>query len=181
MGQIQSAINAGIGSIIGAKAMAEHLQGQALNAIEGEYKEAKEIGKDAVPLAAQISKETYKENSLNKALRENYDKLKIEHPRDEKTGRFVNKKEYQRKLEKDISEAQKALFDVHQQQKVTSIQRKEFNARLDMYNTRQGLIQKSLDRLPAKNRPESPDLDNILPPQQWSAVDLIKRNNKENK
>lgn len=176
MGQIQSAINAGIGSIIGAKAMAEHLQGQALNAIEGEYAEAKDIGKTAEKLIKQTHKQAMAEEAAQNVIEESNKKLEIQNPRDEKTGRFVNKKEYQRKLDNDIEEANKALFEVHKQQQVTVAQKEAFKDRLAIYNTRQGLIQKSLDRLPAKNRPESPDINRILTSQQLNAINAIKEN-----
>ena len=181
MGQIQSAINAGIGSIIGAKAMAEHLQGQALNAVENQYNEAAKIGEDAQKLASKIKEQSDIEEAAKDVIKESNEKLKIEKPRDEKTGRFVNKKEYQRKLDMDIEEANKSLQEVHKEQRATAAQSQAFQARMDFYNKRQGLLQDSLDKLPAKKRPGQPDLNKIVTQDQWNAIDLIKRTNKENK
>lgn len=181
MGQIQNAFNAGVGSIIAAKGIAEHLQGQALNAVENQYNEAEKIGKNAEELASKIYEEANKEEAAENTIKESEEKLKIEKPRDEKTGRFVNKKEYQRKLDMDIDEANKSLEEVHREQRATAAQSQAFQARMDFYNKRQGLLQNSLNRLPAKKRPEQANLNKIITQDQWNAIDLIKRTNEENK
>ena len=185
MGQIQNAFNAGVGSIIASKAMAEHLQSQALNAVENQYHEATDIGDKAEILANTIKEQSDKEQAAEDFKKESNEKLEIKHPRDEKTGQFVNKKEYQRKLDMDIDKAEKALVDVHKEQDATAAQAQAFQARMDFYNKRQGMLQTSLNRLPANKRPEQADLTKIIPQKQWNAIDLIKktneRNNKENK
>ena len=196
MGQIQNAFNAGVGSIIASKGIAEHLQSQALNNIQSQYTEAKDIGKEAEEIAKNINEQSDIEQAAEDFKKESQEKLEIKHPRDEKTGRFVNKKEYQRKLDMDLDEAEKALFDVHKQQNATAAQAQAFQARKDFYNKRQDILQTSLNRLPAKKRPEQPDLNKITTREQWNAIDLIThtvkiddlnkrnqayKNNKENK
>ena len=196
MGQLQNAFNAGVGSIIASKAMAEHLQSQALNNIQSQYAEAKNIGKEAEEIAKNINEQSDIEQAAEDFKKESLKKLEIKHPRDEKTGRFVNKKEYQRKLDMDLDEAEKALFDVHKQQNATAAQAQAFQARKDFYNKRQDILQTSLNRLPAKKRPEQADLNKIISQKQWDAIDLITqtvkiddlnkrnqayKNNKENK
>lgn len=181
MGQIQNAINAGVGSIIASKAMAEHLQGQAFDAVQSQYDEATKIGKDAEELAKQINEQANKKQAAEDVIKESNEKLEIKHPRDEKSGRFVNKKEYQRKLDMDLDKAVDSLREVHKQQRAAVAQAQEFQARMDKYNARQGLIQNNLKRIPAKKRPGQPDLNKIIPQDQWNAIDLIKRTNEENK
>lgn len=180
MGQIQNAINAGIGSVIASKAMAEHLQGQAFDAVERQYAEAEKIGKNAELITNQINENNKKSLDINKSFDEIEKKSNIEHPRDEKTGRFVNKKEYQRKLEKDTDEAYDALRELHEQQRATANQKDMFNARLEMFNKRNALVQNAINRLPAKKRPESLELDNMLSIDQSIAVDALKEK-KENR
>ena len=70
MGQIQNVINAGIGSIIASKGLAEHLQGQAFNAIESQYKEAEKIGKEAEGLAKQINEQAKQQDASDKFFKE---------------------------------------------------------------------------------------------------------------
>ena len=185
MGQIQNAINAGIGSVIASKAVAEHLQSQALDAVQSQYNEATDIGDKAMPIYEAIKEQSDKEQAAKDFKEESQEKLKIKHPRDEKSGRFVNKKEYQRKLDMDLDKAEKALVDVHREQRATAAQAQAFEARMDFYNKRQSLLQNSLNRLPAKKRPQQADLTKIIPQEQWNAIDLIKktneRNNKENR
>lgn len=181
MGQIQNAINAGIGSIIASKGIAEHLQGQAFDAVQSQYDEAKKIGKDAEEIAENIYEQAMAKEAAENVIKESNEKLKIQNPRDEKTGRFVNKKEYQRKLDMDIDKAVDSLREVHKQQRAAAAQAQEFQARMDKYNARQGLIQNNLKRIPAKKRPGQPDLNKIIPQDQWNAIDLIKRTNEENK
>ena len=185
MGQIQNAFNAGVGSIIASKAVAEHLQSQALDAVQSQYHEATDIGDKAMPIYKAIKEQSDKEQAAKDFKEESQEKLEIKHPRDEKTGQFVNKKEYQRKLDMDLDKAEKALVDVHKQQDATAAQAQAFQARMDLYNKRQGILQNSLNRLPAKKRPQQADLTKIIPQEQWNAIDLIKktneRNNKENR
>lgn len=166
MGQLQNAFNAGVGSIIASKAVAEHLQSQALDAVQSQYHEATDIGDKAMPIYEAIKKESDIEEAAKDVIKESQEKLKIKHPRDEKSGRFVNKKEYQRKLDNDIEEANKALFEVHKQQRATAAQAQAFEARMDFYNKSQGLLQNSLNRLPAKKRPQQADLTKIIPQEQ---------------
>ena len=181
MGQIQNAFNAGVGSIIAAKGIAEHLQNQAIDAVENQYAEAKNIGEDAVPLAKKIKEQSDIEEAAKDVIKESNEKLEIQHPRDEKTGQFVNKKEYQRKLDMDLDKAVESLRDVHKQQRAAAVQAQEFQARMDKYNIRQGILQNNLNRIPAKKRPGQPDLNKIVTQDQWNAIDLIKRTNEENK
>ena len=196
MGQIQNAINAGVGSIIASKAMAEHLENQTLDAVQSQYAEATKIGKEAKKIAKQINEQSNKKQAAEDVIKESNEKLQLKHPRDEKTGQFVNKKEYQRKLDMDIEEANKALEEVEKQQRVSATQAQAFNARLDMYNSRHDLIDKNLKRLPANKRPEQVNLAKITTREQWNAIDLITKtvmeddfnrmnqaykNNKENK
>ena len=145
MGQIQNAFNAGVGSIIAAKGVAEHLQSQALDKVESQLNEGIKLGNDAEELANKI-----------------------------------NKKEYQRKLDMDLDKAKKSLEEVNKQQDATAAQAQAFQARMELYNKRQGLLQNSLNRLPAKKRPQQPDLNKIIPQEQLNAIDLIKRTNEEN-
>ena len=145
MGQIQNAFNAGVGSIIASKGVAEHLQSQALNAVESQLNEGIKLGNDAEELANKI-----------------------------------NKKEYQRKLDMDLDKAKKSLEEVNKQQDATAAQAQAFQARMELYNKRQGLLQNSLNRLPAKKRPEQADLTKIIPQEQLNAIDLIKKTNEEN-
>lgn len=181
MGQIQNAFNAGVGSIIASKGIAEHLQSQALDAVQAQYKEATDIGDKAEELAKDIKKQSDEEQAAEDFKQESQEKIEIQHPRDQKSGRFINKKEYQRKLDNDIEEADKALFEVHKEQEATAAQAQAFQARMELYNKRQGLLQNSLNRLPAKKRPQQADLTKIIPQKQWNSIDLIKRINKENK
>ena len=166
MGQIQNAFNAGVGSIIASKAMAKHLQNQAIDAVESQYDEAAKIGEDAQKIANKIYKEADKEDAANNIIKESEAKLKIEKPRDEETGRFVSKNKYQRKLNMDIEEANKALLDIHREQRATAALSQAFQARMDFYNKRQGLLQDSLNKLPAKKRPEQADLNKIITEDQ---------------
>ena len=145
MGQIQNAFNAGVGSIIAAKGVAEHLQSQALDKVESQLNEGIKLGNDAEEIANKI-----------------------------------NKKEYQRKLDMDLDKAKKSLEEVGKQQDATAAQAQAFQARMELYNKRQGLLQNSLNRLPAKKRPISPDLDKIIPQEQLNAINLIKKTNEEN-
>ena len=181
MGQIQNAFNAGVGSIIAAKGIAEHLQNQAIDAVESQYHEATKIGEDAQKLASKIYEESDREEAANDVIKESNEKLKIEKPRDEETGRFVSKNKYQRKLNMDIEEANKSLEEVHKEQRATAAQSQAFQARMDFYNKRQGLLQDTLDKLPANKRPEQANLNKIITQDQWNAIDLIKKTNKENK
>lgn len=182
MGQLQNAFNAGVGSIIASKAMAEHLQSQALNAVESQYDQAKKLGKDAEPIAKQINEQAKQQDASNKFFKEFNEKWNIERPRDEKTGRFVNKNEYRRKLDNDMKEAYQSLLDLHKQQRATAAQAQDFQARLNMFKTRQDLIQKSIDRLPANKRPESLGFDKLLSKDQRDAINTIEgKINKENK
>ena len=166
MGQLQNAFNAGVGSIIASKAMAKHLQNQAIDAVESQYHEAEKIGEDAQKLASKIYKEADKEDAANNIIKESEAKLKIEKPRDEETGRFVNKNKYQRKLDMDIEEANKSLLEVHREQRATAAQSQAFQARMDFYNKRQGLLQDTLNKLPANKRPEQADLNKIITEDQ---------------
>ena len=181
MGQIQNAFNAGVGSIIASKGIAEHLQSQALDAVQAQYKEATDIGDKAKELANTIKEQSDKEQAAEDFKQESQEKLEIQHPRDEKSGRFINKKEYQRKLDMDIDKAEKALVDVHKEQRATAAQAQAFQARMDFYNKRQGILQTSLNKLPAKKRPGQPDLNKIIPQDQLNAINLIKKTNEENK
>lgn len=181
MGQIQNAFNAGVGSIIAAKGIAEHLQGQAFDAVQSQYDEAKKIGKDAEEISGKIYENDMAKQAAEDIIKESNDKLEIKHPRDEKSGRFVNKKEYQRKLDMDIDKAVESLREVHKQQRAVAAQAQEFQARMDKYNARQGLVQKAINRVSAKKRPGQPDLNKIISPDQWNAIDLIKKTNEENK
>lgn len=181
MGQIQSAINAGIGSIIASKAMAEHLQSQALDAAERQYDEAKNIGKEAEGLANRIQKNDTAKNAAIDLVTETTKNYTIEHPRDEKTGRFVNKKEYQRKLDMDLDVAKEKLNEVIKEQDSISAQREAFKNRMDLYNKRQAILQNNLNRLPASKRPQQSNINKILTYQQSKAVEAINKNNEENK
>lgn len=183
MGQIQNAINAGIGSIIASKAMAEHLQGQALNNIENQYKDAKDIGKQAEELQNKSYENDMARQAANDVIKESNEKLEIKHPRDEKSGRFVNKKEYQRKLDMDIDEATKKLKEVSKEQDAISAQKEMFLNRIELYNKRNVLLQNSINRLPSKKRIEPPDIDAILSNREKNAVITIKgtQKQKENK
>ena len=166
MGQIQNAINAGVGSIMASKAMAEHLENQTLDAIQSQYAEAKNIGKEAEEIANKINKNNMAKDAAYKTIKESEQKLEIEHPRDEKTGQFVNKKEYQRKLDMDLDKAKKSLEEVNKQQDATAAQAQAFNARLDMYNSRHDIIDKNLKRLPANKRPDQVNLAKITTREQ---------------
>ena len=181
MGQIQNAINAGVGSIIASKGIAEHLQSQAFDAVESQYKEAEKIGKQAELITNQMNENNKKSLDIEKTFAEIEKKSNIEHPRDEKTGRFINKKEYYRRLEMDEDKAYDALRELHKQQDATATQKDMFNARLEMFDKRNALLQKAINRLPAKKRPESLELDNMLSINQSIAVDALKETNKENK
>ena len=181
MGQIQNAFNAGVGSIIASKGIAEHLQSQAFDAIESQYKEAEKIGKEAQEITKQMNENNKKSLDINKTFDEIEKKSNIVNPRDEKTGRFINKKEYQRKLEMDEDKAYDALSELHKQQDATAAQKDMFNARLEMFDKRNALLQKAINRLPAKKRPESLDLDYMLSIDQSIAVDALKETKKENK
>lgn len=181
MGQIQNAINAGIGSIIASKAMAEHLQGQALDAAESQYGEATKIGKDAEELAKRMQKNDTAKNAAVDLVTETVKNYMIKHPRDEKTGRFVNKKEYQRKLDMDLDVAKDKLNEVIKEQDSISAQREAFNNRMDLYNKRQAILQNNLNKLPASKRPQQPNINKILTYQQSKAVEKINETNEENK
>ena len=146
MGQIQNAFNAGVGSIIASKGVAEHLQSQALNAVENQLNEGIKLGNDAEEIANKI-----------------------------------NKKEYQRKLDMDLDKAKKSLEEVNKQQDATAAQAQAFQIRMELYNKRQGLLQNSLNRLPAKKRPQQADLTKIIPEEQLNAINLIKKTNEENR
>ena len=176
MGQIQNAFNAGVGSIIASKGIAEHLQSQALDAVQSQYHEATDIGDKAEELANTIKKQSDKEQAAEDFKQESQEKLEIKHPRDEKSGRFVNKKEYQRKLDMDIDKAVNALTEVHKQQDATFAQKQAFKNKIEMYNKRGALVQNAINRLPAKKRPEQVDLDKIITKRQWNAIDAIKEN-----
>ena len=176
MGQIQNAFNAGVGSIIASKGIAEHLQDQAFDKIERQYAEAKDIGDEAKKLADKAYKQANEEEAAENVIKESNDKLEIKHPRDEKSGRFVNKAEYQRKLDMDIDEATKKLEEVHKQQDATAAQKQAFKNRMEMYNKRSALVQNAINRLPAKKRPEQVDLNKIITKEQWNAIDAIKEN-----
>lgn len=166
MGQIQNAFNAGVGSIIASKGIAEHLQSQALDAVQSQYHEATDIGEKAMPIYKAIKEQSDKKQAAEDFKQETQEKTEIEHPRDEKTGQFVNKKEYQRKLDMDLEKAEKALLDVDKEQRATAAQAQAFQARMDLYNKRQGILQNSLNRLPAKKRPQQADLTKIIPQEQ---------------
>ena len=176
MGQIQNAINAGIGSIIASKGIAEHLQDQVFDKIERQYAEATDIGKQAEELANKSYKQAMEEEAAQNVIKESNEKLEIKHPRDEKTGQFVNKKEYQRKLDMDIDKAVNALTEVHKQQDATFAQKQAFKNKMEMYNKRGALVQNAINRLPAKKRPEQVDLNKIITKRQWNAIDAIKEN-----
>ena len=182
MGQIQNAINAGIGSIIASKAMAEHLQSQALNNIQSQYTEAKDIGKQAEELQKQSYENDMARQAAEDFKKESQEKLEIKHPRDEKSGRFVNKKEYQRKLDMDIDKATEKLKELSKEQDAISAQKEMFFNRIEMYNKRNVLVQNSINRLPANKRIEPPDIDKILSNQEKNAVITLKGSQKkENK
>lgn len=181
MGQIQNAINAGIGSIIASKGLAEHLQNQAISAAESQYAEATKIGKDALELQNKSYEQDMAEEAAENVIKESNKKLQLKQPRDEKTGRFVNKAEYQRKLDMDIDEATKKLEEVHKEQNSISAQKEAFKVRMDFYNNRHNILQNNIKHLPAKKRPELPDLNKILPSQEWDATQDIKGTKKENK
>lgn len=181
MGQIQNAFNAGVGSIIASKGVAEHLQSQALNAVESQLNEGIKLGNDAEELANKINKNDMAKDAAYKTIKESQQKLEIEHPRDEKTGQFVNKKEYQRKLDMDIDKAKKSLEEVEKEQRASAAQAQAFQVRMDLYNKRQDILQNSLNRLPAKKRPQQADFNKIIPQEQLNAIDLIKKTNEENK
>ena len=176
MGQIQSAINAGIGSIIASKAMAEHLQNQAINAAESQYAEATKIGKDALELQNKSYEQSMAEEAAENVIEESNKKLQLKQPRDEKTGRFIKKAESKRKLDMDIEEANKALLNIHKEQEATAAQKEAFKVRMDFYNNRHNILQNDIKHLPAKKRPELPDLKKILPSQEWDATQNIKEN-----
>ena len=93
----------------------------------------------------------------------------------------INKNEYQRKLDMDLDKAKKSLEEVNKQQEATAAQAQAFQTRMELYNKRQGLLQDSLNKLPAKKRPELSNLNKIIPQEQLNAIDLIKKTNEENK
>lgn len=176
MGQIQNAFNAGVGSIIASKGIAEHLQDQAFDKIERQYTEAMNIGNEAKKLADESYEQTMAKEAAENVIEESNKKLEIKHPRDEKSGQFINKKEYQRKLDMDIDKAVEAIRDINKQQDATAVQKQAFKNRMEMYNKRNTLVQNALNRLPAKKRPEQPDLNKIITKEQWNAIDAIKEN-----
>ena len=181
MGQLQNAFNAGVGSIIASKAMAEHLQGQALNAAESQYDEAKEIGKNAEELANRINNNDTAKNAAIDLVTQTAKNYTIKHPRDEKNGRFINKQEYHRKLDMDLDVAKDKLNEVIKEQDSILAQREAFNNRMDLYNKRQAILQNNLNRLPASKRPQQPNINKILTYQQSKAVEKINETNEENK
>lgn len=179
MGQIQSAINAGIGSIIASKGLAEHLQNQTLDAVESQYAEAEKIGKTAEKIANDLREQANKKKAAEDFIKQSQEKLEIKYPRDEKSGQFVNKKEYQRKLNMDIDKAKKSLEEVAKQQRASTAQAQAFNARLDMYNSRHDLIDKNLKRIPINKRPDQVNLAKVTTQEQFDAIDLITDTVKE--
>ena len=166
MGQIQSAINAGIGSIIAAKGLAKHLENQAISAAESQYAEATEIGKQALELQNKSYKQAQAEEAAENVIKESNEKLELKQPRDEKTGRFIKKAESKRKLDMDIEKANKALLDIHKEQEATAAQKEAFKVRMDFYNNRHNILQNDIKHLPANKRPELPDLNKILSSQE---------------
>ena len=181
MGQIQNAFNAGVGSIIASKGIAEHLQSQAFDKIERQMAEGMKLADDAKSITDQMNENNKKSVDIEKSFNEIEKKSNIEHPRDEKSGRFVNKKEYQRKLERDADEAYQALADLQIQQEATAAQAQAFNDRMEMYHKRSNLVQNAINRLPAKKRPELPNLDKIIPQEQLRNIQALKETEKENK
>ena len=181
MGQIQNAFNAGVGSIIASKAMAEHLQNQAISAAESQYAEATKIGKDALELQNKSYENDMAKEAAENVIEESNRKLELKQPRDEKTGRFTKKAEYKRKLDMDIDEATKKLKELSKEQDSISAQKEAFKVRMDFYNNRHNILQNDIKHLPANKRPELPDLNKILSSQEWDATQYIKGQKKENK